>query len=449
MGKLFGTDGIRGVANAYPMDVETAVTVGKAIASHFTKTKNGPCPHIVIGQDTRISGDMLVQAISAGICATGVHATQLGVIPTPAVARLAVATGAIAGVVISASHNPYEDNGIKLFDGTGHKLSDAVEEQIETAMLDNSLFPTVSQDSIGRVARLTVAENQYINFLKEVAGLSPLDGTTIAVDCAHGATYRVAPQLFKQLRANVIATYCEPDGININEQCGSQHPEQLSQAVTELKADIGFAFDGDGDRLIAVDETGTVLSGDQIMAVCAMDMFRQGKLKNNKVVSTVMSNLGFKKALAQIGIQHYAAQVGDRYVMEMMLAEDAVLGGEDSGHLIFRDVHTTGDGIMAALRLLNAVKNSGKPLSELAKVMTAYPQELINVEVKDKPDIDTVAEISSAIELAEAALGDQGRVLVRYSGTQNMCRVMVEGPTREQTTLLCAQIAEAVKKAIG
>lgn len=451
MGQLFGTDGIRGVANRYPMDVQTAVWVGEAIALEFLNKKVGSVAQVVIGQDTRLSGDMLVQAVSAGMCSAGVHVTQLGVLPTPAIARLAVASGAVAGVVISASHNPFEDNGIKVFDGTGHKLPDHREAQIEARVLEKAASTTTRGYGyhVGRVTQRPNAGDQYVQFLIDAIDLKPLDGITIAIDCAHGATYQVAPKLFKQLGANIIALYCEPNGTNINAKCGSQHPEHLAQTVCEFEADIGFAFDGDGDRLIAVDETGRVLSGDQIMAVCAKDLYQKGALKNNKVVSTVMSNLGFKTALSEMGLQHYAAQVGDRYVMEMMLAEDAILGGEDSGHLIFHDVHTTGDGLMAALRLLSAVQRAGKPLSQLAKVMNVFPQELINVEVTHKPDINGIPEIASIIKKIENTLGDQGRVLVRYSGTQNMCRVMVEGPTKAQTEMLCRQIAGVVKAAIG
>jgi phosphoglucosamine mutase len=405
--------------------------------------------HIVIGQDTRISGDMLTQAVAAGVCAAGMDVVLLGVMPTPGIARLAAASGAAAGIVISASHNPYEDNGIKVFDGSGFKLDDASESQIENLILNGNIDRKVPSRRIGRVKRMPDPGGQYLQFLLEaVPGLS-LDGMTIVLDCANGATHAVAPELFRRLGARVIPTFCDPDGVNINDQCGSQHPEQMARVVVAQGADLGLAFDGDGDRLIVVDEAGQVLSGDPIMAICAGDLQRKGLLTHNVVVGTVMSNTGFHQALQQMGIQVHATQVGDRYVMQKMLAEEAVLGGEDSGHLIFRDVHTTGDGLMAALRLLDAVRSAGRPVSELAGIMTVFPQELINVDVGGKPDLTGVPAIADAIAQAQSTLGDQGRVLVRYSGTQNKCRVMVEGPSRQLTRELCLKIAGVVKKELG
>jgi phosphoglucosamine mutase len=449
MSKLFGTDGIRGVANTYPMDPQTALAVGRAVALYFDKGGGPSGAHIVIGQDTRISGDMLAQAVAAGACAAGMDIVLLGVMPTPGIARLAAASGAAAGIVISASHNPYEDNGIKVFDGSGFKLNDASESEIENLILNGNIDRKVPSRRIGRVKRMPNPGDQYLQFLQEaVPGLS-LEGMTIVLDCANGATHAVAPELFRRLGARVIPMFCDPDGININDQCGSQHPEQMAGVVIAQGADLGLAFDGDGDRLIVVDEAGRVLSGDQIMAICAADLQRKGLLAHNVVVGTVMSNTGFHRALRQMGIQVHATQVGDRYVMQKMLAEKAILGGEDSGHLIFRDVHTTGDGLMAALRLLDAVRSAGRPVSELAGIMTVFPQELINVDVSGKPDLKSVPAIVDAIAQAETTLGDQGRVLVRYSGTQNKCRVMVEGPTREVTRELCLKIAEVVKKELG
>jgi phosphoglucosamine mutase len=449
MSKLFGTDGIRGVANTYPMDPQTALAVGRAVALYFDKGGGPSGAHIAIGQDTRISGDMLAQAVAAGACAAGMDIVLLGVMPTPGIARLAAASGAAAGIVISASHNPYEDNGIKVFDGSGFKLNDASESEIENLILNGNIDRKVPSRRIGRVKRMPNPGDQYLQFLQEaVPGLS-LEGMTIVLDCANGATHAVAPELFRRLGARVIPMFCDPDGMNINDQCGSQHPEQMAGVVVAQGADLGLAFDGDGDRLIVVDEAGRVLSGDQIMAICAADLQRKGLLARNVVVGTVMSNTGFHRALRQMGIQVHATQVGDRYVMQKMLAEKAILGGEDSGHLIFRDVHTTGDGLMAALRLLDAVRSAGRPLSELAGIMTVFPQELINVDVSGKPDLKSVPAIVDAIAQAETTLGDQGRVLVRYSGTQNKCRVMVEGPTREVTRELCLKIAEVVKKELG
>jgi len=292
------------------------------------------------------------------------------------------------------------------------------------------------------------AAGRYLDFLQSSISLS-LSKMTIALDCANGATYQVAPELFQRMGAKVLPMFCQPDGVNINQQCGSQHPESLARSVVKNKADLGLAFDGDGDRLIAVDEKGSVLTGDQIMAVCAKDLKAKGGLKNSAVVSTVMSNMGFRLAMKQMGIHLYTAQVGDRYVMQTMVAQNAIMGGEDSGHMIFRDMHTTGDGIMAALRLIDAVQTAGRPLSELAKIMKVFPQELINVDVCYKPDLDTITEVTRAIEAVEKLLGDHGRVLVRYSGTQMKCRVMVEGPTKEETAEHCRRIAEVVQKRLG
>lgn len=449
MGKLFGTDGIRGVANRYPMDIETALSVGSAVAGLFNGHQHPSRPHIVIGQDTRLSGDMIAQAVAAGVCSSGVDVSLLGILPTPGIAHIAAATGAAAGIVISASHNPYEDNGIKVFDGQGFKLSDEAEAQIERNVLDRKPVENGSSENIGRVRNTSEPGNLYLDFLKSAVNHPDLNDLSIVLDCADGATYKVAPALFQQLGAHVIPLFCAPNGMNINAGCGSQHPEVLAQTVLDQNADIGLAFDGDGDRLIAVDEKGRVLSGDQILAICAKDMKATGTLKNDVVVSTVMSNMGLKLALKQMDIRMETAQVGDRHVMELMRAKGAVLGGEDSGHMIFLDAHTTGDGLLAGLRLLQAMQSADRPLSELARVMTVYPQELINVDVTAKPDLESVPDILSAIQRAEADLGDQGRVLVRYSGTQNKCRVMVEGPTKKITHRHCRQIADAVARAIG
>jgi phosphoglucosamine mutase len=430
------------------MDGHTAFAAGKAAAAYFTR--KGKSGHIVIGQDTRISGGMLAQAVAAGICSAGVDVRHLGIVPTPAVAHAAIHTGAVAGVVISASHNPFDDNGIKLFDSNGYKLSDQAEDQIELLMQASELDKSSADaKAIGQMIDGDPAREDYIQFLLDCSSCNPLNDMTIVLDCANGATYRTAPELFRRLGAQVTALYCWPDGININDQCGSQHPETLAQEVVKQKAQIGLAFDGDGDRLIAVDEKGEVLSGDQIMAICANDMRQKGLLKNRCVVSTVMSNIGFGMALRGLGIDVVSTQVGDRYVMQTMIERDAMLGGEDSGHLIFRDRHTTGDGLLAALRLIESMSSSGKKVSDLAQIMTVYPQELINVEVCRKPPLDTIPSIVEAIAAVEAKLADQGRVLVRYSGTQPMCRVMVEGPTSSQTRAFTRQIAEVVRSELS
>lgn len=448
MGKFFGTDGIRGKANVYPMDGQTALAVGTALGRFFNPGKPGM--HIVIAQDTRISGDMLAMAVSAGICSSGLNVSLSGVLPTPGLARLVVEnTEAVAGVVISASHNPFDDNGIKVFDGHGYKLSEAAEIQIETLIEEVLHQGSQKIDEIGRMRHSHRADERYLDFLMGAVPDLSLDGMRIVLDCANGATFKTAPQAFERLGAKVTALYCEPDGININDQCGSQYPGTMAQSVVERKADLGLAFDGDGDRLIAVDERGRVLSGDQIMAICAGDLQQKGKLDKSIVVSTVMSNIGFHQALKKIGIQTFATAVGDRFVMEKMRAEGAILGGEDSGHMIFHDVHTTGDGILAALRLLDAVKTAGRPLSQLSEIMTVYPQTLINVMVKEKPPLESIPEIMDAIQKVESTLGDSGRVLVRYSGTENKCRVMVEGLSKEKTDDYGKQIADVVAEALG
>jgi phosphoglucosamine mutase len=449
MKKLFGTDGIRGVANQHPMTAEMALQVGRAVVSYFAAA--GHAPRIVVGKDTRLSGDMLEAAIVAGICAAGGHAYLTGVLPTPGIAFGTAALKAAAGIVISASHNPYQDNGLKIFKGDGYKLSDETEVEIEKMILaENSPAPKLDSSKLGTVHHHRNAQADYIGFLKSTLSADePFQGLRIVLDCANGATYQVAPLLFAKLGAEVESMAVQPDGMNINDACGSQHPEALIQRVLGSGADIGLAFDGDGDRLIAVDETGRVLTGDHILAICARDMKQRGVLKNNLVVSTVMSNLGFGMALKQMRISHEVAQVGDRYVMQRMIACGAVLGGEDSGHMIFADHHTTGDGMLTALKLIEAMQNGHQPLSRLCTIMSVYPQILINVAVDTKPEIETVPEIVTAIRSAEAKLGDKGRVLVRYSGTQSLCRVMVEGPAEDETRRICKQIADIIKNSIG
>jgi len=449
MGRLFGTDGVRGVANEYPMTAEMALDIGRATA-HLFKRK-GHIPRIIIGKDTRISGYMLENALVSGICSMGVNALLVGVLPTPGIAFATSSMRADAGIVISASHNPFQDNGIKIFSSEGFKLPDQKELEIEELIFSNNmhtLHPSPSE--LGKAYRVDDARGRYIVFLKNTFPREyTLEGTNVVLDCAHGATYRVAPETFFELGAGVTSLFDQPNGENINANCGSQHPETLAKEVVKGKADVGFAFDGDGDRLIAVDEKGSVLTGDQIMALCAKNMKKQGKLTNNLVVSTVMSNIGLSMALKVLGIQQRITAVGDRYVLEEMRATAVSLGGEDSGHVIFLEHHTTGDGIITALQVLAAMKKEQKPLSELAQVMKVFPQMLINVEVKTKPELSTIPEIGAAVRDVEEQLGDKGRVLVRYSGTQPMCRVMVEGPTKEITDAYCKGIAGVVKKTIG
>lgn len=450
MGKLFGTDGVRDKANQGNMTVELALKLGRAVALYFREEGDSGevRPTIVIGRDPRLSGSMLESALAAGICSAGVDVRLLGVVPTPAVAQAAVQTGAIAGLVVSASHNPFYDNGIKVFKGTGYKLSDEEEAQIEALYDRPSALPT--DEDVGTVFIMENATELYAGFcMSLLPGGSPLQDLKLVLDCSNGATSAVAESIFSNLGASVSVIHNEPDGTNINDNCGSQHTQDLCAKVVEMGADAGLAFDGDGDRLIAVDEHGDELTGDQIMAICAKAYKEQGILKNNRVVATVMSNVGFHAAMKSLGIETDTAGVGDRKVLEQMQARDAVLGGEDSGHMIFLDCHTTGDGIVSGLKLMQVLGTSGSCLSALAQIMTPFPQKLINVDVREKPPIEEVEGIAAAVRAAEAELGDEGRVLIRYSGTQPMCRVMVEGPTEQCTTELAERLAGVVKECIG
>ena len=449
MKKLFGTDGIRGIANQHPMTAEIALNVGRAIA--YLSKREGHSPRIIIGKDTRLSGDMFESSLISGICSMGVQAISVGVIPTPGIAFLTNSTRADAGIIISASHNPMQDNGIKIFNGKGFKLSDEKEANIEELVFQNNinkLHPEAKE--MGKLYRMDDAARRYVDFLKATfpQEINP-EGTKIVLDCSNGATYRVAPAVFAELGVEVTTLFDQPNGKNINLNCGSQHPEALAAEVLRQKADVGFAFDGDGDRMIAVDDKGNVLTGDRVLAICSAILKKEGKLTNNLVVRTVMSNLGLSVAFQKLGIDSVFADVGDRYVLKEMLAKGAIIGGEDSGHIIFLRHHTTGDGLITALQVLAAMKKEGKPLSELAGIMTVFPQMLINLDVKKKPPIESVPEITAAIRQVEEKLGDKGRVLVRYSGTQNMCRVMVEGPTKEETQTYCRQIADVVEKMLA
>lgn len=449
MPKLFGTDGIRGEANQYPMDGSFVFSVGQALA--YVLRKRNPAPRVVIGRDTRISGLMLESALAAGLMAMGAAPLLVGILPTPGIAFMTKNTHADAGIVISASHNPFQDNGIKVFSGQGFKLSESDEEAVESLLLEKDLKGECpSAGNLGRPVTLGEAESQYADFLKSTfpPDLS-MRGMNLVLDTANGATHKIAPDLFSAMGAKVYVIHNRPDGININDHCGSQHTQDLQKEVLTKGAGLGLAFDGDGDRVIAVDEKGMRLTGDQILLICAKVMKEMGSLKNNLLVTTVMSNLGLRMACNKYGFRHHASKVGDRYVLDDMRRLGAVLGGEDSGHMLFLDHHTTGDGILAALQLIGVLARTGKPLSELAGWMDLYPQELINVRVKSKPEISTVPEIAEVIGRAEKELGEQGRVLVRYSGTENLCRVMVEGPTKEITLKHCSNIAERVKIVLG
>ncbi len=449
MGKLFGTDGIRGEANRYPINAEIAFGVGQAVAHLFKK--NHHRARVIIGKDTRIAGYMLESSLEAGITSMGGYPYLVGVLPTPGIAFITQSMRADAGIVISASHNPFQDNGLKIFGGDGFKLTDEEEDNIEDLILNKKLadlLPTAS--GMGKAARMDDVHGRYIVFLKNTFPRNlTMEGMKIVLDTSNGATYKVAPESFIELGAQVEVIHNTPDGVNINAKCGSQHTEDLKKKVLSSGAAIGLAFDGDGDRLIAVDEKGNEITGDQILIICANTLKKEGKLKNDLLVSTVMSNLGLRVACKKYGFKHHASKVGDRYVLEDMLRLGAVIGGEDAGHMIFLDHHTTGDGIVAAMQLLAAMVKEGKSLSELARMMDVFPQKLINIDVKSKPDIDKIPKLMEAIKQIEKELGEKGRVLVRYSGTQNMCRVMVEGPSDTVTGKYCQQLADIVKSEIG
>jgi phosphoglucosamine mutase len=449
MGKLFGTDGIRGMANEYPVTSEVATRLGQSVARFFQREQGGT--KILIGKDTRISGDMLEQALISGVCSTGAGALLAGVLPTPGVAAVTRRLGLDGGLVISASHNPYHDNGIKVIQGNGFKLSDEAELAIERSILELTGSSTsVGPETAGRPEPFPLARADYMSFLTtSVFENEALEGIQVVLDCGNGATYEVAPAVFSELGATVQTLFADPDGKNINLNCGSEHPQALARKVVQVGAVAGFAFDGDGDRVIAVDERGEIVTGDQMLIICAKALKDENRLRNNMAVSTVMSNMGLGLGLKKLGIEHVMTRVGDRFVVQEMLARGACLGGEDSGHMVFLEHHTTGDGILTALWLLRAMKRARQPLSELKTLMQVYPQLLVNIEVRHKPAIDTVPEIVGAIGLVERTLGDKGRVFVRYSGTQSMCRVMVEAPTQEACEKYCDQIAAVVREKLA
>jgi phosphoglucosamine mutase len=449
MGRLFGTDGIRGEANRFPMNSAIAFSVGQAV-THLLKKPHHK-PRVIIGKDTRISGYMLESSLEAGITSMGGISYLVGVLPTPGIAFITQSMRADAGIVISASHNPYQDNGIKIFSGNGFKLSDEQEDTLETLMLEGKLpdmVPPVAE--MGRAYRLDDVHGRYIVFLKNTFPRElSMEGIKIVLDTANGATYKVAPDAFFELGVDIDVIHDNPSGLNINDDCGSLYTLDLRKRVIETGAAIGLAFDGDGDRLIAVDEKGREMTGDQILIICAKILKDEGKLKNDLLVSTVMSNLGLTIACKKYGFKHYASQVGDRHVLEDMQRLGAVIGGEESGHMLFLDHHTTGDGIITAMQLIAAMIKTGKPLSELAKMMDLFPQKVINVPVKSKPEISSIPQAVEVIRQVEQELADSGRVLVRYSGTQNVCRVMVEGPGDEITEKYCKQIADVLQTLLG
>ena len=448
--KLFGTDGVRGVANIEPMTTEMAMQLGRAAAFVFKENTNRR-HRIVIGKDTRLSGYMIENALVAGICSMGVDVLIVGPLPTPGIAFLTSSMRADAGVVISASHNAYQDNGIKFFSRTGYKLPDELELKIEDLIINNRLDELRPiADEVGKAYRISDAIGRYVVFLKNTFPKDlDLQGLRIVLDCAHGAGYKVAPAVLTELGAEVIPIGVSPNGMNINEGCGSMHPEVMAEKVREYRADLGIALDGDADRVIFVDEKGVEVDGDHIMALCGTEMIKTGQLKKKTVVATVMSNMGLDIAMKNAGGKVIRTAVGDRYVVEEMLKGDYNLGGEQSGHMIFLDHNTTGDGILSALQVLAIIQRSGKKMSELAQVMTSLPQTLINVRVKKKVDLQKIAPIKKVIDEVESELADKGRVLVRYSGTEPLLRVMIEGEDQDRIEVLANHVAEAVREQIG
>ncbi len=447
--KLFGTDGVRGTANIHPMTAEMAMSLGQALAHVFNLT-GGQRHRVIIGKDTRVSGYMFESALTSGICSMGVDVLQVGPVPTPAMAFLTVDMRCDAGIMITASHNPYCDNGIKFFSRDGFKLPDNVEQRIEELIHHHRLQVCERPEHIGRAKRIDDVRGRYVVFAKQTFPKKlTLDGLRVVLDCGNGAGYKVAPTALKELGAEVFTLGVTPNGYNINLDCGSLHPEKIAAKVREVRADVGIALDGDADRVVMVDERGEVVDGDTILALCAQDMQRRGVLKGNSVVATVMSNLGLEKALTEMGLDLIRTQVGDRYVVEAMRDGGYNLGGEQSGHIVLLDHNATGDGLVTALQVLSIMRSQQKPLSELSQILTLYPQVLINVKVAAKPPIEEVPDIVEAIERVEKELGDKGRILLRYSGTESMLRVMVEGESKERVQSLADELAGIVQKALA
>ncbi|GAB4183186.1 MAG: phosphoglucosamine mutase [Terrimicrobiaceae bacterium] len=453
--KLFGTDGVRGTANMEPVTAETALKLGRAAAHVFANNGHpaagGGRPKIVIGKDTRLSGYMLETAMVAGITSLGVDALVIGPLPTPGVAYITRSLRADAGIVLSASHNPYEDNGIKFFRADGYKLDDAVEQRIENLVFSGeieNIRPTATK--IGKAFRIDDALGRYVEFAKQSfpRGLS-LEGLHVAVDCANGAAYKSTPCILRELGATLSVCHAAPNGTNINAGCGSTHPEAICELVKETGASVGLAHDGDADRVLLCDENGNLVDGDEILAIAAIDFLRRGALASNTLVATIMSNFGLDECIADHGGKIIRTAVGDRYVIAEMMRENLNVGGEQSGHMIFRDYATTGDGIVSALQIFRIMVESGKPLSELKTILRKYPQAQRNLRVREKPPIASLEEVARLVAEADAALAGAGRVLLRYSGTEPKIRLLIEGRDDSVINLWADRIAEAVARSIG
>ena len=454
--KIFGTDGVRGVANVEPVTAETALKLGRAAAHVFMRLNprtipEGTRPKIVLGKDTRLSGYMLENALVAGITSLGVDVLLIGPLPTPGVAYITRSLRADAGIVLSASHNPYEDNGIKFFRHDGYKLDDQVEEEIESLVFSGdveSVRPTAGK--IGRAKRIDDALGRYVEFAKRSfpRGMS-LEEMHVAVDVANGAAYKSTPCILRELGARLTVAHDEPDGTNINAKCGSTHPQEIQRLVKESGADVGITHDGDADRVLLCDENGEIVDGDEILAIAAIDLLRADHLEQNTLVATVMSNFGLDETLSAAGGKVLRTKVGDRYVIEEMLQKDLNLGGEQSGHIIFRDFSTTGDGIVSALQVLRIMHETGQPLSKLKACLKKYPQAQRNLKVRSKPPIEQLKEVIRLRDEVERELAGKGRVLLRYSGTEPKIRLLIEGREFEQIDRHANRIADAIQNAIG
>ncbi len=448
MSRLFGTDGIRGVANAPPLTTELAFRLGRQLVATLLEHHGLAKTRLVVGRDTRLSGPMLEGALVSGALSAGADVYSVGVLPTPAIAYLTRRLEAHGGVVLSASHNSFEDNGIKIFSGEGAKFPDAWEEEIEGRLRGADLAPWPTGARIGRLLPHAQAEADYVAHLRASQPFH-LDGLTIVLDCAHGATYRVAPRLFRAFGARVVLMGARPDGLNINRRAGALYPDALRKRVLASRAQLGLAFDGDGDRLICVDETGEIRDGDYLLAICARHLAARGGLRAGAVVTTVMANFGLDKSLKDAGIGIVKTQVGDRYVLEEMLKIGANLGGEQSGHLLFLDHSTTGDGVLSALQLLGVMRETGQPLSALSVCMSKFPQVLVNVPVRERRPLESIPGLGSRVEALDKEINGAGRILLRYSGTESLARGMVEGEDQRWVEAAAAELAGLIRNEIG
>ena len=448
MRKIFGTDGIRGIANNYPLTPELVVKIGKAIAHVFSKKHNRKIK-IVIGKDTRLSGYMIENALTSGIVSMGSDVLLVGPLPTPAIAHLTKSLNCDIGIVLTASHNPADDNGIKVFGSDGYKLYDEEEEEVERYVFSENISTDhIKGNKIGKAYRIDDARGRYIEYVKATINNNSLEGLRMVIDCANGAAYAVAPDIFSELGAEVIVLNNKPDGLNINYECGALHPEVIQQKISEVKADIGVAFDGDADRVVCCDEKGNPVDGDQILTMFALNMIKKNKLNDNALVITDYSNLAVDETIRKAGGNVIRAQNGDRYVVEEMRKQGYNFGGEKSGHLIFGDYSTTGDGIISALQVVNIMNETKKPLSELCFCFTPYPQITRNLEVREKIPFENIPQVQNIITEINSKLGNEGRTLVRYSGTEPVCRIMIEGKNLQEIENYAMQIEEAIKNSL-